>query len=84
MKRLILLGGLVFLFAGCETLGLSKSIHQYYELAPQVQIGDSQEEVLSLLLPTQTELMAWERKPAEAYKENGNTINIYYFRTNTN
>lgn len=80
MRRWIFLGFLVFLFAGCETLGLSKSIRQYYEVAPQVQIGDSKQEVLSLLLPTQGELLPWEKKPAEAYKENGNAIDIYYFR----
>jgi hypothetical protein len=81
MKRLILLGSLIFLSAGCGTTGLSKSIRQYYEVAPQVQIGDRKADVLNLLIPTQTELLPWEKKPTEAYKENGKTIEIYYFRT---
>lgn len=81
MKRAVFLVILSLCLGGCETIGLSTAIRRYYEVAPQVKLGDRKEEALGLLLPTQQELTAWEKKSPEFYKQGNDLIEIYYFRT---
>ncbi|MBN1869205.1 MAG: DUF3192 domain-containing protein [Candidatus Omnitrophica bacterium] len=81
IRLLLFYGFLVFSLIGCESVGLLTSIRNYYEVAPQVKLGEDKEKALGLLLPAQEKLYGWEKKAPESYKEGGNLVEIYYFRT---
>ena len=68
---------LMLTLTGC----VDEAIRQYDAVAYQVQLGDSKEKVLSLLVPTQEPLSSKEKKRSEQYIEGGTKVEIYYFRT---
>ena len=66
---------------GCASLQIDSAISQYRAVASKVKLGDSKEDALSALNPTQQGLSGSESKPPEAYIQDGKTIEIYYFRS---
>lgn len=54
---------------------------QYKAVATEVELGDSKEEVLAKLMPSQEKLSGKSTKSPEAYLQDGDKIEIYYFRS---
>jgi hypothetical protein len=71
----------VFFFSGCTGIDIDTSIREYNAAAGQIQLGDSKDKVLSILMPTQKHLSAHARKSPEQYIKDGVKIEIYYFRS---
>ena len=63
--------------SGCAVLSV---ISKYEDVADQVKLGDSKEEVLAILGPTQEGLPKRQRKNPEKYIKNGVNVEIYYMR----
>ena len=57
------------------------SIRRYETAAAAVNLSDSKEQVLSVLDPSQAELLSSERKPADHYVQNAVVVDIFYFRS---
>lgn len=72
---------LLLLLSGCASLKIDPAISRYQTIAPKVNLGDSKEQVLSLLLPTQEGVPGSAKKQPESFLKDGNTIEIYYFRS---
>ena len=53
----------------------------YFEVAQVVNLGDSKDRVLNLLLPTQKDLNSTLRKPPEKHMNDDVLVEIYYMRT---
>jgi len=84
MKKLILVTLLCFIMTGCgpvRRLAIDTTITKYNSTAPKIRLGDSKEDVLAILLPTQRGLPAGEGKAPESFRRDDKTIEIYYFRT---
>lgn len=80
MIRTYLLLFAVLLLAACANLHISQAINSYNEVADQIQLGDSKENVLAILLPTQQAVAASDRKKPEQYRKDGVLTEIYYMR----
>ena len=80
MKKILVLVLCLGLF-GCAMLEIDPAISKYKAVAPKIKLGDSKEDVLSLLVPTQKSLSGSASKSPEAYIQDGNTVEIYYFRS---
>lgn len=82
MKKIISLLVVTFLVTGCvPSLQISDAIKQYDAIAEQVQLGQSKEYALSVLLPTQESLPAKLKKRPEQYIKDGVKVEIYYIRS---
>ena len=66
------------LVVGCKSADVRKEISDYKQVAYQVELGDSKQQVLSILMPTQKKV---EHKQTDKYFNNGETVEIYYFRS---
>lgn len=66
---------------GCATLAIDSSVKQYRFAASKVKLGDKKEDVLSILLPTQSGLSFNASKSPEAFTQDGKKIEIYYMRS---
>ena len=71
---------LVTLFSGCVA-SIDTAIGKYNKVAPKINLGDSKEKVLSLLLPTQEGLDPEYAKLPEKYLKDGKRYEIYYMRS---
>lgn len=80
MKKFLILF-LCLVLTGCATSGINSTIKKYRAEAPRIKIGDSKEEVLAILLPTQEGLRVYQSKVPESYKEDDDLIEIYYMRS---
>lgn len=60
---------------------IDEVITDYHRLAPQIHIGDSKERVTEILGPLQGRLGSTERKPSQAFQQDGKLVEILYFRT---
>lgn len=60
---------------------LSKSVTRYDEAARLVQIGDAKDDVIARLEPTQRHLKAKLRRKPHSYRQDGELVEIYYFRS---
>lgn len=58
-----------------STLGKYKAVHN------QVELGDSKEQVLGLLLPTQSELTSDLTKSADKFIRDGVRVEVHYMRS---
>lgn len=67
--------------AGCATVSIDSVIDKYRAEAPKVKLGDTKENVLAILLPTQEGLSNKVSKPPESYVQDTKTIEIYYMRS---
>ena len=72
---------IVLLLASTGCSGIDKAINEYNIVAHKINLGDSKEKVLSILVPTQGSLSVREIKQPERYTKNGVKVDIYYFRT---
>ena len=77
MKKAILLIVPILMLTGC----IDEAIRRYDAVAHQVQLGESKEKVLSLLMPTQEPLARKHQKRPEQHIKDGAKVEIYYFRT---
>ena len=77
MRKNILAITACLLLTGC----VDEAIRKHNLVASNVQLGDSKEKVLTLLMPTQDSLSPREKKSAEQYLKGGVKVAIYYFRT---
>jgi hypothetical protein len=66
---------------GCATVSIDSVIDKYRTEAPKVKLGDTKENVLSILLPTQEGLSSQSSKSFESYIQDGKVIEIYYMRS---
>jgi len=69
------------LLTGCAMLVIDPAIEKYEAVADQVELGDSKEKVLSLLLPTQEDLPKRYAKNHEKYIKEGVKVEIYFMRS---
>lgn len=66
---------------GCALMNVDRSISAYDEVASQIQLGDTKENALSVLLPTQKDLPKRASKRPDQYVKDGVKVEIYYMRT---
>jgi hypothetical protein len=79
MKFIILISVIISL-SGC-TLGIDKAVREHRKVSHMVQLGDSKQRVLAILMPTQESLGQNEIKPPERYIKGKDKIEIYYMRS---
>ncbi len=60
---------------------LRKAVSGYDEAASLVQIGDSTQSVLERLEPTQDHMNSKLRREPHSYRQGGDLVEIYYFRS---
>ena len=65
------------LLSGCAGLQIDSAISKYDAVANQVELGDSKQKVLPILLPTQAELPKRLRKNPDKYIKDGVKIEIF-------
>jgi len=82
MKKSIVLAVLSFLLLGCApAVVIDEAIEKYEVVAGSINLGDSRDKVLSILLPTQKELKGSYKKSADKYLKEGVLVEIYYMRS---
>ena len=79
MKKILLIVFIALTFVGCN--GINPAIAKYKKVANQVDLGDSKEKVLAILLPTQEGLCGSCGKAPTKYIKDGVKTEIYYMRT---
>jgi hypothetical protein len=67
--------------SGCVGWQIDSAISRYQKTAPAIQLGDSKEKVLAVLMPTQEGVPARARKSQDAFKQGNDTIEVVYFRS---
>ena len=80
MKSKIIILCFIFAIFGCATRW-QLTVNDYMEAAPQVNLGDTKEKVLSILQPTQRRLANTEIKQPDKYMKDDISVEIYYFRS---
>ena len=82
LKKHLLLISLFFSLMGCvATQTITSAIESYEMKAGQVSLGDTKEQVLNILIPTQVNLPSHFAKPPEKYMEDDKVKEIYFFRS---
>jgi len=84
VRNIILLAALLLTATGCpRNIGgvISGVIKRYDALAPNVKIGDTREQVLKILGPTQEGLDPEYRKTSEQFSRDGHLYQIDYYRS---
>lgn len=71
----------LFTLAACASNTIYESIDAYDKVRGQIKLGQSKEEVLSVLEPAQRNLHPAYAKTAESYIEDEKTREIYFFRS---
>lgn len=71
---------LCLMFSGCAVYQINSAISKYYDVADKVELGDSKEKVLAILMPTQAKLSRSYRKSPEKYIKEDIKVEIYYMR----
>jgi hypothetical protein len=69
------------LLGGCMVSQIDRSISKYYSVADQVELGNSKEQVLAILQPTQENLPVVHRKRPDKYFQDEVLVEIYYMRS---
>lgn len=80
MGKWVLLPAALISLGGC-TLYIDNAIKKYNVAADQVELGDSKEVVLAVLLPTQKDLPQAYKKNPEKYMKEDVRVEIYYMRS---
>ena len=81
-KKYFFIVPLFFLLLGCvATQTITDAIESYELKAGQVSLGDTKEQVLNILIPTQLNLSSQFSKPPEKYIENDKIKEIFFFRS---
>jgi hypothetical protein len=82
MKKTALALSVSMLLIGCTPAGRIKDvIVEYEKVASQVDLGDSKEQVLAILTPSQADLEPGWKKPPEKYMKDGVLVEIYFLRS---
>lgn len=71
----------VFALTGCVGVVIDSSISQYQGVMSSIHLGDSQDNVLAVLEPTQQGLSLKSRKSPDQFIRDGKEIFIYYARS---
>lgn len=71
----------IFFFSGCARVEVEKSITSYKKVAHKIELGDSKEKVLSILLPTQKNIPSHAKKESEKYIKNNNLYEVFFVRS---
>jgi len=68
---------------GCVELQITQAINQYQAAESKVKLGDSKEDVLAILQPTQAILNGHLKRGADHWidPKSGKTVDLYYFRS---
>ncbi|MCB4755811.1 MAG: hypothetical protein LHV69_02410 [Elusimicrobia bacterium] len=80
MKILTVLMAL-FLLWGCASILVGNSMRKYEAVRDQIQLGDSEDKVLSVLLPTESGLPLRLKKQPETYLQDKSLVKIHYARS---
>ena len=75
---LVLLSGCVGVGAGAR---IDSAIKKHEIVSEQINLGDSKDKTLAILLPTQAGLSSDTKKPPEKYIKEGVLIEIYFMRS---
>ena len=76
VAAITLLGG-----CGSAPYEIGKSIDDYNKVKGEINLGDSEQQVLSLLEPTQENLKPKWKKDPDKYMDGDSTVEVYYFRS---
>lgn len=79
-KKLVIILASVFL-TGCSTINIYSAISKYEKVAEQVNLGDSKDKALAILMPTQARLFSGLKKAPEKYIKEGVLVEIYFMRS---
>ncbi len=66
---------------GCVGMQIDSAVAKYEAVADRVDLGDSKEKALSILLPTQEGVPKSNRKSPEKYIKDNVKVEIYYMRS---
>ena len=80
---LIMFFGLMILGGCLNTLELEQVVDQYHAAESKVKLGDSKEDVLAILQPTQANLSGKFKRAPEHWidPKSGKVVDLYYFRS---
>lgn len=78
--KLTIIGLIIVGFSGCVA-NIHTAIEKYNKVAHTINLGDSKEKVLAILLPTQEGLDFEYGKFPEKYKKDNKIYEIYYMRS---
>lgn len=82
LRLFVALALTALVLSGCSSMNsINKAINNYQQVASQVKLGQSKDDVLALLLPTQANLSPRQSKPFEQFREGEVLKEIYFFRT---
>jgi hypothetical protein len=85
MKTILIIIMLIIL-SGCDLQSMGRSVIEYKKVTGQISLGDTKENVLSILLPTQKELDKYphlQKSPEKHIKDNV-LVEIYFMRSSIN
>ena len=82
MKKNLPIISAIILLSGCSAAHyIDKATAQYDQVENRVNLGDSKEQVLAILMPTQESVPRNSRKKSDRYLKDGVNVEIYYMRT---
>lgn len=82
MKKALYIFAAAILLSGCGAgYYIDQATAQYDQVEDRVNLGDSKEQVLSILMPTQESVPRNSRKKPDRYLKDGVNVEIYYMRT---
>jgi hypothetical protein len=81
--KIILVVIMVFIIYGCDIQSMHTSIDEYKKVSGKIELGDTKENVLSILLPTQKEINKYPglQKSPEKYIKDNVLVEIYFMRS---
>ena len=77
---------MLIIISGCDLQSMGRSVIEYKKVSGQISLGDTKENVLSILLPTQKELDKYphlQKSPEKHIKDNV-LVEIYFMRSSIN
>jgi|TARA_R100000501_G_scaffold2927_2_gene6801 hypothetical protein len=82
MRLLLVAIFCLFFLSGCgAAFYIDQASARYDEVEHRVSLGDSKEEVLAVLMPTQEAVPRNSQKKPDRYIKDGVNVEIYYMRT---
>lgn len=82
MRVLIIGVAALINLTGCgSAFYIDQATNQYDAVESRVNLGDSKDEVLAILLPTQVNVPRNSKKKPDRYLKNGVNVEIFYMRT---
>lgn len=79
--RLLLILFASYALLACSNMNIRHAINEHDQAASNIELGDSKEQVLAVLLPIQEKVPYKERKRAERYMEKDTLVEVFYART---